>query len=167
AALFVKRARLKRVRIEAYPVAAALAGIGLGLVHQRGRPAPTADRFVDPEIADVQPAAPDSAEEAAQGLAARASHEEMDGIVARQAGDPDVVHVQAIAHELRLGAARLVEHDLQVILRFQRHPALGFLQGRRACFTGPSSPAASSSQAATWSRFVSDTTGRKISMLRP
>src|SRR5262245_64295483 len=85
AALFVERARLERVGIEAHRMSTALAGIGLGLVHQLGGPALTADRFVDTEIRDVQPAAPDAAEQAPQGLAPRTLREEVNGVVARQA----------------------------------------------------------------------------------
>src|SRR5262245_50422632 len=106
----------------------ALAGIGLVLVHQLAGPALTADRFVDPEIRDVQPAAPDAAEQAPQGLASRTLREEVNGVVARQAGHPDVEHVEAIAHQLRLGAARLVKDDCQVALRFQSQLRPRFLE---------------------------------------
>src|SRR5712675_503898 len=59
AAPFVERPRLEGVGVEFDRMALALARIGFGLVHQLGCPALAAHGFVDPEIGDVEPAAPD------------------------------------------------------------------------------------------------------------
>src|SRR5581483_3216250 len=114
AARLVERPRLERMGVELDRMGAALAGIGFGLVHQPGAPVLAAHRRVDPEISDVHPAAPDRAEQPAHRLAARVLHEQVHGVVGRFAGDADIVDVEAIDDEAGLGAALLLEHDLQV-----------------------------------------------------
>src|SRR5258707_2651774 len=111
APLFVKRSRLEGVGVERDRMAAAFAAIGFGLVHQLRRPSPPARGLVDPEIGDVQPAAPDAAQKAAHRLAALALQEEVHRIIGRHAGDSDIEHIEAIAHDLRLGVLRLFEDD--------------------------------------------------------
>src|SRR5688572_27078755 len=83
AALLVERACLEGMRVESHRVAVALARIGFGLVHQRGRPSLAANRLVDPQIGDVEPATPDAAEQPAQHLAATALENQVDRVVGR------------------------------------------------------------------------------------
>lgn len=114
AAPFVERAGLERVGVEAHRMATAFGGVGFGQVHQLGGPALAASRLVDPQVGDVQPAAPDGAQQATHRLAARVLQEEVNRVVGRQAGHADIEHVEAVAHQLRVGAADLVKDDLVV-----------------------------------------------------
>src|SRR6266481_6016360 len=70
AALLVERPSLEGMRVEHDRVAVPLARIGLGLVHHLRCRIPAALGLIDPEIANVQPAAPDASQQAAHHLVA-------------------------------------------------------------------------------------------------
>src|ERR687897_854338 len=58
AAPLIERPRLEGMGVELDCMAAALPGIGLGLVHELGRPTLAAHGLVDPEVGDILPPAP-------------------------------------------------------------------------------------------------------------
>jgi hypothetical protein len=118
AALFVEGTSLEGVGVELHRMAMPLARIGFGLVHQLGRPAFAAHGFVDPEIGDVQPAAPDGPEQPTHHLAAFVLQEEVERVIGRLAGNADIEEVEVVAHELRLLAPGLIKNDREFTFRF-------------------------------------------------
>src|SRR5690348_14262148 len=141
AALLVERPGLERMRVERHRVAAALARIGFGPIHQPGGPAIAALGFVDPEIGDVQPTAPDAAQQAAHDLVAIALQEEIHRIVGGDASGADIENVEMLAHELGGATAFLGKDDLQLSHGRAFLPAGAPEQGsnaRSACRCRPS-----------------------------
>ena len=90
AAALVEGAGLEGMGVEGCRMGAALAGVGLGLVHQLGRPALAARGLVDPEVGDVQPAAPHAAQQPAHRLAAGGLEEVVHRVVGGLAGGGDI-----------------------------------------------------------------------------
>jgi hypothetical protein len=83
----------------------------VGVVHQAGAPVLAAHRLVDPQVADLHPASPDRAHQAAQGFAPPVLHKKVHRVEVRHPGHADVEHIEAVAHQAA-GVARLLQkHD--------------------------------------------------------
>src|SRR5580658_3661732 len=63
--------------------------------HQLGTVAAPANRFADPQAAHMEPSTPYVAEQAAEDFAAATSYEKADRVVIREAGDRDIVLIDA------------------------------------------------------------------------
>src|SRR6266481_8040296 len=113
---FVERPRLEAVGLQCRGKAAALNGVGFGRLQQSRAVAVAARRRVHPKNSDMQPAAPETAEQPAQPFAARALQEEPYRVPGREAGRSDVVRVEAVVHVIAQGLARQwIEHDLELV----------------------------------------------------
>src|SRR5579871_1424819 len=83
--------------------------------HHLGRITAAANRFADPQTADMKPSTPDIAEEAAENFTAAAPHEEADRIVVGQAGDGDVVLIDAANNGIAPCPGRIrLGHDFEL-----------------------------------------------------